>query len=195
MRHMGNAAIAGQAQADALRLGLGAGQVVAQRVQARGGVDHQHLRIDHGLDDGREGLLRVVGQLGEQQAVEREALALLQQGVAVGRGLGHLGRADGAAGPGHVLHHHRLAPQRGQLVGQRARELVGAAPGRHGHDDAHRLVRKAVGRGQGRRRVQGQGGEQGKQQCAQRRRGADHGSAGVQRVDARSLGGSWRGVN
>src|SRR3989442_10603269 len=32
----------------------------------------------------------------------------------------------------------------------------------------------------------GQGGEQGKQQCAQRRRGADHGSAGVQRVDRKS---------
>ncbi|MPN37767.1 hypothetical protein SDC9_185288 [bioreactor metagenome] len=80
-----------------------------------------------------------------QQAVERQPFALLQQRVAVGRRLGHLGGADHPAGTGDVFHHHRLLPQLAKLVRQYACELVCAAAGRYGHDDAHGLAREVAG--------------------------------------------------
>jgi hypothetical protein len=62
-------------------------------------------------------------------------------GVAVGRGLGHLlhGRQAGAATL--VVDEHRLAQLLGQLVGHGASHDFGRAAGRKGHHEAHRLAR------------------------------------------------------
>ncbi len=164
VRHVGDAAIARQPQADAFGPGPGPCHVVGQAGDAGGRMHYQDLRIHHCLDDGREALVRVVGQPPEQDAVERESLALLQQRVAVRRCLGHPGRTDGAAGTGHVLHDHALAPECAEPVGQRAGELVRAAAGCHRNDDAHgpggepgRRVRCGVRTGG----MQGGGGEGG----------------------------------
>ncbi len=75
------------------------------------GLTTADLRIDHRLDHRREGLLAVVGQAVEQEAVERiRAFALLQQRSQLPAGdLARRG-ADGAAGAREVLDHSPTGP-------------------------------------------------------------------------------------
>ena len=69
----------------------------------------------------------------------------------------HAQRATRAA---HVLDHDRRVAQRlAQRLGQVARDLVGRAAGREGHDDGDRLVRVGEGRGRG------EGGQHGRHQA------------------------------
>ena len=83
------------------------------------------------------------------------------QHVAVGRGLDHLERADRAAAAGLVLHQHLLAQFLAQAGRDDARDDVGGAARREGHDQADRLAREGLGQGQrGRQGRHGQGGLQ-----------------------------------
>ena len=68
-----------------------------------------------------------------------------QEGVAVGRLLEGIGRAERAAGAGLVLDQHALAELAVELGGERAGEGVGAAAGREGHDEHDRLLRPGLG--------------------------------------------------
>src|SRR5262249_38149529 len=61
-----------------------------------------------------------------------------EPGVAVGRRLRHVGRADDAAGAGPVLDHKRLAEPR-HLRSQHADDEVGRPTRRRGNDDADGL--------------------------------------------------------
>ena len=58
-----------------------------------------------------------------------------QDGVAVGLGPGHRGRADVAAGPAAVLDHDLLAQVPGHPRGDETRHEVGRAAGRERHDE------------------------------------------------------------
>ncbi len=185
VRHVGDAAVARQPQADRVRPRLGAREVGAEVGDAGLRVDHQDLRVDHRLDHRREGLLAVVGQAVEQDAVERQSLALLQQRVAVGRRLGHARGADGAAGAPEVLDHHRLAPALGQALGDQAGELVGAAAGGHRHHDVDRLrgeTGRLVGGGAG-------GSREGGEQDGRGQRGTQQGAARA--AGREGQGGHW----
>src|SRR5688572_1851878 len=64
-----------------------------------------------------------------------------EQGVAVGRSLGHEIRADHAARARLVLHHHGLAEQWREGLTDHARHRVGAAPGRETDDQADGAIR------------------------------------------------------
>ena len=65
---------------------------------------------------------------------------LHQQGVAIGLGFGHIGRADIATGARLVFDHHRLPEQGRQLGLQDAHGNVGAAARGVGHDDGQILA-------------------------------------------------------
>ena len=81
------------------------------------------------------------GMLAVQRRRGGHADVVQQQRVAVGRGLGHLGGAQRAAGAADVFDDDGLAAQRlAQRLGQVARHLVGGPAGRERHDDGDRLV-------------------------------------------------------
>jgi hypothetical protein len=101
------------------------------------GVDHDHAgRLDD-LGHADEVVDGVIGQLLEHGGVHAMGG---QRGNAEGHAVGgtcHFGHADGAAGAGLVLDHHRLAAQQlGQHVLHVARDHVGGATSRERNDDA-----------------------------------------------------------
>src|SRR6185295_4943497 len=102
-------------------------------------VDHRDVR--HGGHQGeRQKLLaRIeVGPLVEHRRRGDHAVVREEQRVAVGVRADHALRADQAGGAGLVLHHHRLAPRFRQLLGELARQQVGAAARADRHHDGHR---------------------------------------------------------
>ena len=105
----------------------------------RAGVDHQHVGHQRDRGDRREVLLEVVGQLLVDAGGDGVVHRAHQQRVAVGLGLGHVVGAQRGAGAGLALDDHGLAEALRQLLGQRARQHVGGAAGREGHDQADRL--------------------------------------------------------
>ena len=81
----------------------------------------------------------VVGQLFVERGVHRVGGDRThQQGVAIGRGFGHQFGANHAATAAAVVHHHLLAQQLGQFVGEQPRHGIGAAAGREWHHEADR---------------------------------------------------------
>src|SRR5262249_17570590 len=62
----------------------------------------------------------------------------------VGLGLRHFLERQDAEGAGLVLHHEGLAEALAQLLAEHARDDVGRAARRIGHEDAHRLARILV---------------------------------------------------
>ncbi|MNT59952.1 hypothetical protein D3C72_1975030 [compost metagenome] len=94
------------------------------------------------MGDGHKVLAWVVGQLGHE--VGRDGMCAAggqQQGVAVGCGLGRLGRAQGAARAGLVVHHQLLAQVGRHALGDHAGHQVGRAAGWEGHDHPHGAIR------------------------------------------------------
>ncbi|MNI79164.1 hypothetical protein D3C73_1356010 [compost metagenome] len=73
------------------------------------GVDDQHIGHQRHRGDRREVLLEVVMQALVDAGGDGVMHGAHQQGVAVGRSLGHVVRAQGRARAGLVFHHHRLA--------------------------------------------------------------------------------------
>src|SRR6266571_2791022 len=130
-----------------------------------------------GDDVGRGGDERHRGELRDVLFGERRGRAH-EERVAVGGRLRHGVRADMAARAGLVLDEHLLLPNFGELRRHEARERVGAAAGRKGHDDAHRLRGEGLrggGEGENRQRF----GERrdlrrGEEQRAQRGERTDH---------------------
>ena len=121
---------------------------------------HGHRERQFGDErDRHERRIGVVGQLLVQRRVDGLGADIAhQQGVAVGA---RAGDGIGADLPGRaalVLDHHRLAPARGQALGDDARAGIGAAAGRERHDqrDRARRVRglreRATGEAEGERR-------------------------------------------
>jgi len=120
-------------------------------LDARGGRGHQHQRLRRHQPDGGEVLDVVLDLFGDQLVDGQLVAGAHQQRVAIGLGIGHLLRANGAARTAEVLDHHRLAQAGGQLSAHHAAHQVGAAAGRVGHDDGDGLggVRWGLGPGRG----------------------------------------------
>jgi hypothetical protein len=93
------------------------------------------------------------GQLAVQRRHGGHGDVVQQQRVAIRRGAGHPGRADGTASPGGVVDDDRRAAQGlAQRLGEVARDAVGRSARGEGHDDGDRaaLLRKFLGeRGRG----------------------------------------------
>ena len=182
-----------------------AGQVVAGAVAGRGvvqlarvlaqvleqplAVGHRHaLRVHHDdlrhagdHADGHEVGLDVVVELRVHRRRDRVVHRAHEQRVAVGCGArGHAG-ADRAAGAALVVDDELPAQVLGQHRGQRPREGIGAAAGREGHDQGHRLGRPGA---LCQRQRAGQGQRGGQQQRAARR-------GGVRRLHAVSGRCGW----
>ena len=65
----------------------------------------------------------------------------LQQGVTVGVASGHVLRGNGAAAARYVVDHQALAQHFGQTLAGGARNHVGTAASRNGHDVTNRFER------------------------------------------------------
>jgi hypothetical protein len=80
-------------------------------------------------------LARVKGHLREEERVDRlDAGGADQQGVAIGRGLGHRVGRHIAVGAGAVLNDDGLAQRLRQRLAHDARHHIGHAAGREGND-------------------------------------------------------------
>ena len=90
---------------------------------------------------------RVVGEIGVERGRGRHADVVHQDGVAVGRRVGDLGRGERAAGAGDVLHDDLLAELRRHRLGDQPGDGVGRAAGGEGHDDGDRAGRVVLGEG------------------------------------------------
>ena len=113
---------AGGAHGDPAGVGAGEGEEFAQAAPGSLGVDDQQDGADRDAGDGRQVAERVDGHLraveplvGHQHVGGGE-----EQGVAVLLRLRHGGGAEVAAGAGPVLHHHRLAEDGREALGDHA---------------------------------------------------------------------------
>ena len=113
----------------------------------RRAVGHQHDagRIAHLADRG-EVLHRVVRHARVEVGANRvRAGSGQQQGVAIGRGLGHQVRAQSAACARAVFDHQRHTHFFTQLLGQGAGKQIRGTTGRKRHDQTDRLGRVSLG--------------------------------------------------
>jgi hypothetical protein len=83
------------------------------------------------------------------------------EAVPVRRRLGDRVRADHAAAPGAVLHHHGLAEQNGELLRQHPPDQVVRPAGRERHHEAHRPIGKGAAGRLGLGACRREGGERG----------------------------------
>ena len=160
---VGDAAVATGTKVDAARPGLGRRHQARDIAGRKTRVGHDHQRPAGHPRHRLEIVQQVEGRVLVQAGVDGMVHAHHQQGMAVGRRLGHQRRAQIAAGALDVVDHHRLAPQLGQPGAQLAGHDVGRRAHREGHHDAHRAGRVGLrpgrcggGPGQG-----GQAGQQG----------------------------------
>ena len=92
-----------------------------------------------GAGERREVLHRVVARLLQHEHVVAVRLVVAERDrLAVGLGLGDGARADGAGAARDVLDHDLLAERAGDVGGDDARDHVGRAAGRIGHDHLDR---------------------------------------------------------
>ena len=81
-----------------LRIGLGVGDELAERLRRHRGMHDQRIGADRDVDDRREILRDVVGRRLVHRDRQRQAARRVEQGVAVGRRGDHRLRADHAGG-------------------------------------------------------------------------------------------------
>jgi hypothetical protein len=149
---VGRGADAARAVGDPLGLAPGGGHQGAQVGPGRVAVHREHHRREGRHGHRAEGRFVIEGQALEQVRQHGVGVVHRQQGVAVGRGARHLGRADRARGARLVLHHHWPAQRLRELGGEAARDRVCCAAGCPGDDDAQRAHRPRLTLG-GRRRM------------------------------------------
>jgi hypothetical protein len=131
------------------RLRLGQRDEFSDVLRRVGGADGQHVGHQRYRRDRREVFLQVVRQLLEHRRCNRVVHRAHQQRVAVGLALGDEVGAERGTGAGLALDDHGLAETGCQLLGEGARQHLGGAAGREGHDEGDRLVRPRVCVGMG----------------------------------------------
>ena len=137
MRHVRRGADARRAVGELAGLLLRERDELGERLRRHRRIDDQDVGRGRGERDRREILDRVVGHLLVEHGIERQRARRHQEGVAVGRGARDALDADHVAGAGAVLDEELLLERLGEMLGHDARDDVGAAGGRGGHDDAH----------------------------------------------------------
>ena len=141
------AADAGDGEVQLAGIGLGHRHQLLHVLHLHRRVHREHVRRIRHHHHRREILRRIERQLGIDARADHQAAEVgEQQRVAVGRALRDEIGADVAVRAGLVLDHDRLAPDLGELRPDLAREDVGGAAGRVGHDDADRLGRVVLRR-------------------------------------------------
>ena len=157
---MHGGSVAAVADRQTVGRGPGEGDHVGDRVpgkRQRRRQDERRLRQPADRRKIGEGIVR---QLLVEADIDRERAGGAQpDDIAVGRRLGDRIDPDGAAGARPVVDHDRLAETLLEMRLQGARQDVGAAAGREGHDQADRLGGIRLGR----RRNTREGGEAGRQ--------------------------------
>ena len=101
-------------------------------------LDDHRERITHRIADERKVANRIEGQLFHHCRLRGHRAAHQQQGVAIGRGLGHIVGTNHAARTGPVFHDDLLAQTFSQLLRHRTRDDVGVTARRKTGDDAQR---------------------------------------------------------
>ena len=104
-------------------------------------VDHDDHVVGGRKRDRLEVAERIVGHLAEEHRIDGETADIEQDGVAVGRRLGHLRGADAAARTADVLDIELLAELLAQFLHHQPGEDIRRAAGRERHDHAHRPCR------------------------------------------------------
>ena len=100
----------------------------------------------HGDQAHRREVFQLPGQLVHQDRIGNVVTRIRhQQGVTVFGTAGHGLVGQVAAGPGLVVHHHRLPDHAGQRLGHQTRRCVHQAAGRVGHDQADRFAGEGLG--------------------------------------------------
>ncbi|MNQ81412.1 hypothetical protein D3C85_964340 [compost metagenome] len=128
-------AIARRGVAQLVRVLSGVGDQLLHVVGGHRRVHHQDVGQVADTDDGREAGFRVVALLLVQADIDgQRAGGAEQDGVAVGLGVGHVLGADVAAGAAAVLDDDVLLERLSEFFGQAARQGVGGAARRKGHD-------------------------------------------------------------
>ena len=132
----------GEAERHGLGIRLHPGDQVLAGFQRRGGVDGEHHVVVEDRSDGRE--IGITHRALAHGVAGDERRSAHHQIMRIARVLAHVGVANLVAaarlvddGDRRVDH---LSADEGAL--DRARELVVGAPGRHGHDDLHVLLRR-----------------------------------------------------
>ena len=125
-------------------LGEGVGR---QRLAAD---EHQRIAIDEG--DRYQVPFGVVGKRRVKRNVRRDLQVMKKQRMPVGRRARDAAGADGRAAAARILDDKASAEPVGETRRDQARELVGRAAGRIGHDDGdvlRRVILAEAGKGQG----------------------------------------------
>ena len=119
-----------------LRPGLRIGGEIGERLHRQRRIDHQDERHAGDQRDRHQIPGRIIGQVLVDADIDRHrGRGADQDGVAVGRGARHVGRADHGGGAEPLLDHERLPQLLLEPVRQRARDRVGVAAGGIGQDD------------------------------------------------------------
>ena len=140
------AADADGAVVELLRVLLGVGDELGQRLRRQLGIDHDHVRQDREQRDRREILLRVVAERLEQRPVRRQRTDRAHhQRVAVGRRSDRRQSAGIAAGARAVVDDERLPERLRHPVEHDAGDDVAGAAAREGHDHLDRPCRIILG--------------------------------------------------
>ena len=114
---------------DLVRLGLGGGNELAQRLELRVRLDYHRHRREHEGADGDHVVRMVERQLLEDVRQQCEGGVVGHQRIAVGRRLHGLRHADRSGGAGLVLDEEGLADLLLQLGRHLARDHVDGAAG------------------------------------------------------------------
>ena len=145
-------AIAAIGHADRAGPGAGGRQEFLQRARGVRGADRDHHRQRAEQTEMGEIRHRIIGDVGEQRrARPMRGEVRHHDHVRITARLGHQVARQHAARAGAVLHHHRLADPRRKPLRHQAREDVGRARRREGHDPAHRPLRPGALRARGQR--------------------------------------------
>ena len=138
------AADAGAAVADLARMRLGVGEEFGEGLGERRNVGRGREKEDRNVGERGDDLhvplvvdLHLLREQDRRQSVGGNVAD--HQRVAVGPGARHLLDRDDAGGAGLVLDEDALPEALPQLLGIEARDHVGQAAGRIGHDDPDRL--------------------------------------------------------
>jgi hypothetical protein len=137
-RQMQGRADAARAEIEPAGLAPGQRKKVAYILHRQPGVDHDDVRHGDELADGGQVPQRIERDFRVQAGCCGQAGIADEEGVAVGRGLGHRIHADHAAGARLVLHHDGHAEDVADRLRDVARNHVGGAARRIGDDPADR---------------------------------------------------------
>ena len=100
-------------------------------------MHHQNVMRDIHEGHRRQITQQHIGPIGQQCFIGGVRVGHQQQRVAIRRCLGHLIRANGAAGTGTIFHNHWLAQSLLQGFRQKPRRDIGGTANAKGHDDAN----------------------------------------------------------